>query len=303
MGMRILLSVGVMASILLFFAFYFSARRAKKVSIFDRVPKNAEVSEPEKKKDGYIAKLKRDLEQGRSGITIEIYFLIMIVSAAALFALTIFLVESTAAGVVVASFAFFVPREVVSLVAENRRREFDLMFAKALKRMSAGLRTSSTLAQCVQDVIASDSMPQVLREEFLQVMLDYDYGGDMTQAFYNLYDRTGVEEVKGVAMAIEISAQRGTKLYEAFDSYVEATMEKREGEAEGRAALSGTRTSVNIIAAAPFFFSAVVKFVSPDYFGQIYSFAGGMGRYLFMGVYVFVLIGFYICRKMVNIKL
>ena len=182
-------------------------------------------------------------------------------------------------------------------------REFESMLAKALKHMSASLRTGSTIVQAVEGVIKAPNMPQRICEEMEKVRLDYYYGGDMKKAFANLYERTGCEEIEGIILAVEISETTGTSLYEAFDSYVTSITTRKESEAEARASLASVRMSTNIVACAPFVFAGVLKFISPDYFAELYTYGGGIGRFILLALFAFVGIGYVVVHKMCENKL
>lgn len=296
--------LGVMSVIILLAMFIVEVRKAGKISLEERLANRMSVQEGrEEKRLSYFEKLELDLERSRVGINVPIYFLIAFVSAGILFAVGMFLIDSIPMSLLVACLGIFVPRQLVNSLKDMRRQEFDEMFSKALKRMSANLRTSATLPQAVMDVATAENLPAVLREEMTKVRVDYEYGLTMEEAFLNLYERTGVEDVKGVAMAIEISTKKGTKLYEAFENYVDSIAERKTAEAEGRAALASTRMTINISAAAPFLFTAMMKIVSPTYFDSIYLLWGGSGKYLFLFLFLLVGAGYIVCKKMCDVKL
>lgn len=303
--MTYMIALGVITVIILLATFIIEARRASRVSLEERLSGRLKKEETvfEERKLSYLERLEMDLVQSRVGINVPIYFLIAFVSGGIVFALSLFLIESAFAAFAIACIGFLVPKQIVNGLKDIRQREFDAMFSKALKRMSANLRASATLPQAVIDVATAESLPMVLREEMGKVRVDYEYGVSMEKAFYSLYERTGVDDVKGVAMAIEISTKKGTKLYEAFEKYVDTIAERKAAEAESRAALASTRMTINIIALAPFLFAAMMKLMSPTYYNSVYELWGGLGRYVFLLIYVFVGLGYFVTKKMCNIRL
>lgn len=300
--MMLITVFSAMAAIVLFAVFFMQVKRVRRVSLAKVLNRQmGEDTVPEKEEA--LQKLENELLQSGTGITLPIYFLIMGVGAVLLYILGAFLIESPLAGILAACIAIFIPKVVVDHQRNVRMREFESMLAKALKHMSASLRTGSTIVQAVEGVIKAPNMPQRICEEMEKVRLDYYYGGDMKKAFANLYERTGCEEIEGIILAVEISETTGTSLYEAFDSYVTSITTRKESEAEARASLASVRMSTNIVACAPFVFAGVLKFISPDYFAELYTYGGGIGRFILLALFAFVGIGYVVVHKMCEIKL
>jgi len=297
----LLLSLGAVAFFVLLGAFIVKQRQVTRVSLEERLMMRGEEIAIEKE-DSFIEKLEKDLRHSQSGITLSVYFIIMVVSCIVMYIVTYYLIESVPAALIASCLGFFVPREAVRYIADNKKREFDAMFCKALKRMAASLRTSSTLPQAIEEILMAPSMPSLLKEEMAKVLAEYSYGISMHQAFLNLYERTGVKDVRGVAMAIEVASKRGTKLYETFETYAEAVLVRKESEADARAAMAGNRMAAIVGAVVPFLFAAWQKLSNPEYFDPVFALGDGMGKYLLMAVYVYVLIGFYISWRMTDVR-
>ena len=298
----LLLSLGAVVFFVLLGVLIVKSRQVTRISLEDRLMQRGEGIEIEKK-DSFLDKLEKDLKHSQSGISLSVYFIIMVVSCILICIIANFLVESMPAALIASLAGIFVPREVVRSVAAAKKAEFSMMFSKALKRMAASLRTSSTLPQAVEEIISSVSMPPMIRQEFAKVLSEYNYGVSMQDSFMNLYERTGVEDVKGVALAIDVAAKRGTKLYETFETYAEAVLVRKESEAEAKAALSGAKSTALVGAIIPFSFAAYQKLTNPEYFDPVFALGDGMGKYLMVAVYVYVLLGLYLSMRMADVKL
>lgn len=297
----LLLSLGAVAFFVLLGVLIVKNRQVARISLEERLLQRGEAVEFEKE-DSYIEKLEKDLRHSQSGISLSVYFIIMLASCMVLYLVTYFLIESSLAALMASCLGIFVPREVVQYVAETKKREFDMMFCKALKRMAASLRTSSTLPQAIEEIITSPSMPPLLKEEFNRVLSEYTYGISMQQAFMDLYERTGVKDVRGVAMAIDVANKKGTKLYETFETYAEAVLVRKESEAEAKAAMAGNRMAAVVGAVVPFAFAAWQKLSNPEYFDPVFAIGDGLGKYILVGVYLYVLVGFYLSWRMTDVR-
>lgn len=264
---------------------------------------SADIQVKEEKKLNYFEKLSLDLYQSRSGINITTYLLIALVAAVIFYVLTVFFVESKIIGIIAAVFGGFIPGQVVGLLKEVRRKQFDSQFIECLKAMSSSLRAGSTLLQAVEDVQRMITMPEIIRTELSMVLLDYEYRIPLEIAFGNMYKRTGADDVKSLALSIEISNKQGSKLHESIDSYITAIYSRKQMEADAQVALASTKSSVNILVAAPFIFSAIIKVASPDYFTEAFNYMNGLGRYLFFCLYAIIIAGYFVIKKMCNIRI
>lgn len=298
----ILCSLGVMSCILLLGAYFINRRRAPRIFLEERMAMQLEEQLEEKEKS-WIEKLQEDLEHSETGITLYIYFLILAVSMVVLYVVANYLTGAKVGSFALSLCAVYVPREIVRVLAEKKEEEFDAAFCKSLKRMSASLRTSSTLPQAVTEIANSPTIPANLRKEMAKVMVDYEYGMTMQDAFMKLYERKGVEDIRGVALAIDISEKKGTKLFETFDAYADAVLKRKESAAEAKAALAGTKVTINTLVVIPFAFMAFRKANDPSSFDMFYDMFNGMGRYLMLFIIVYVFIGYYYCQKKTRIKL
>lgn len=254
-------------------------------------------------KDSYYQKVKQKIKQSGVKISVTTYFLIAAVAAVVIFSGVLFLVDSLEAAVVAAFAGLLVPSYILGILRERRMRAMATMFSRVLKRMIASLQSNSTLLQAIDDVIDSEAIPKMMREEMAIVRLDFNYGDSLDKAFRNMYQRTGLEEIKSVALAVEIAQEQGSDLSEAFSSYVSAIQEREEGMADARATLAGTKTSVNLMSAMPFIFALFLKFSQPDYFDTVYAWGGGLGRYFILSMYLLVVFGFIYLHKKCDVKL
>lgn len=297
-----ILTLGVMALIVLIGAFFVSLNRQPQITLEERIFRRkttADLREDNNEKEGVFNKLKVKIVQSGVGISVPVYFMIGIVSAIAVYILILFLIDTPFFAVVGALLVgFIIPNKVLLFLIERNKSKFDRAFIKALKRMSATMRTGSTILQAVQEVVNAEVLPMVVRKELAIVLVDYEYGDSFAEAFYHMYERTGLVDVKNVAMSIEIGMQQGSKLYEAFDNYVSTIMGRKEIEAESQAITAESKSTTSILVAIPFVFSAAIKYLQPTYFDSAYEYAGGLGRYLFIIIYGLVIYGYiYVYKK------
>lgn len=250
-----------------------------------------------------FAKKEKALLQSGTGITLPVYYLMIAVTGLVLYLLTEFLLDSKAAAALVACASLFVPGYVIRQMKAKRKAEFDDIYVKALKRMASSLRTGSTLLQAVEDVVHAHSLPRAIREEMAAVLLDFEYNVTFEDAFLKMYERTGSEDVKSTALSIQISTRYGAKLYEALEGYATAILKRKEMEAESRAKLASVSATVTVVSLVPFLFGFLVRYSDPTYFDGLYTFGGGLGRWLILILYGIDVFGYFFLKSKCNIRI
>lgn len=297
--MLILILLGIVFFFALFGLFIGSIGRVKKMTIYDNLP----VEEEQKKKLGFIEGLDQKLVQSGAGINVQTYLLIIIVSAVVIYFASYFLCESMVISIFACAFSILIPNAVIEWLKKKHQREFDSMFIKVLKRMAATLRAGSTPIQAVEDIMSEPTLPKAITEEFLIVYDDYIYSRDLSGAFYKLFERTGSEDVKSVALSIQMSSQYGTALYEVFERYVNTINARKELEAEGKAELANTKMTARVAGASPFLLGAAFKAISPNYFDGLLNWGGGFGKTILVALYGIVIFGYIYLQKKTDIKI
>lgn len=298
------LTFGLMSCIVLAGMLFLALRRPYEVNLAVKILRqNGRTTNTEEKKDSFFQKQERILLQSGTGITLPVYYLMIVVSYVVLYLLTNFLLASSTAAILVGCASFLVPGYIIREKRAKRKAEFDEMYVKALKRLASSLRTGSTLLQAVEDIVHTYSLPRAIREEMAAVLLDYEFNDTFEQAFYKMYERTGSEDVKSTALSIQISTKYGAKLYEALEGYASAIMKRKEMEAESRSKLSSVSSTVTVVSMVPFVFGFLVRFSDPTYFDGLYAFGGGAGRWILLLLYGIDITGYFYLKNKCNIHI
>ena len=301
------LAFGFMAVIMFIGAAAASRRRTIQISLVERFKarKSGEVYSVKAREEesDLSAKIKRQIAQSGLHVPVSTYYLVAVVASIIIYALVYYLVESVPAAILFAVAGAFVPSAILGALRQRRMDQLGSMFAKALKRMAASLKSNSTLLQAIDDASKSDGVPRMMREELGLVVMEYTFKYDLPTSFQRMYERTGLEDVRAVALATEIAQGQGTNLADVFTSFVKTIQEREEMNADARATLASTRSSVTIMSAMPFLFSAFLKFTQPDYFDAAFAWQGGLGRYFILSLYVIDVVGFLFLRHRCNIRL
>jgi len=132
---------------------------------------------------------------------------------------------------------FFAPDIVLNVYARRRQREIKETLPQALDLMvlcvDAGLGLDSTLQRISSE---KSVVAKALNDELLTLGRDVLLGMDRERAYQELYNRTGVEELKAFGSALNQSAKLGLSIAKTLRSQSEFLRLKLSQKAEEKAA-------------------------------------------------------------------
>ena len=256
----------------------------------------------EKEKMSWFDKKTLELQQSHTGITLTTYLTIMFAVGLVLFLFAYMIFKEIPYAILAACLGYLAPGVVVKAKISKNIAIFNANLVKALRRMGSNMRAGGTLKQAIMDVGKSQSMPAAIRMEFINVLSDMEYGASPEQAFYSLYERVGSDDVRTLALTVEIQRRTGGNMSEAFDNLARIINRRELEEADIKATLSATKSSGMIISIIPFVLTALLNFISPNYFNEFYEWQGGFGKIIAFICYIIIGFGVYIMNKMTDIK-
>ena len=256
----------------------------------------------EKEQMSWFDKKSLELQQSHTGITLTTYMAIMFGAGLGLFIFAYMIFKEFIYAGLAACLGYLAPGAFVKSKIAKNIAIFNANLVKALRRMASNMRAGGTLKQAIMDVGKSQSMPSAIRMEFINILSDMEYGASPEQAFYNLYERVGSEDVRTLALTVEIQRRTGGNMAEAFDNLARIINRRELEEADIKATLSATKSSGRIISVIPFALTAILNFMSPTYFNEFYNWAGGLGKMIAFGCYIIIGFGVVVMNKMTDIK-
>lgn len=246
----------------------------------------------------WVDRKRRELEQSNTGITFPAYVVILTVSM-----LSIFLVVYKIMGIPIIAIPFsflgiVIPQKIVDSRLNKNIDEFNDQLVKALRRMSSVMRSGGSLKQALIDVSRSRSMPAVVRIEFRRVLSDIEYGLAIEEALFKLYERTGSNDVKLLAIAVEIQRQLGGNIAQIFDTIGGSISNRKLMEGEVQATLAQARATSTILSLLPIFLGGMLYILSPDFFNPLFETL--KGRFLLLTCISLIVTGIFVMNKQVS---
>jgi tight adherence protein B len=235
----------------------------------------------------------------RAGLSIKprTFYLLSIVSGV-VGGLIILITGSSPIVALLVAFAcgFGLPRWVLSRMTKRRQAKFLQEFANAIDIIVRGIKSGLPLSDCLQ-VIAAES-PEPIRSEFIDLVEQQRIGVPLSRAFERMHERMPLQEVNFFAIVIAIQSQTGGNLAEALGNLSQVLRDRYRLQAKVKAFSAEAKTSAMIIGALPILVFVAVFFSSPDYMSVLWK--DKLGNIMLIGSAVWMTIGVFVMRKMIN---
>jgi tight adherence protein B len=192
--------------------------------------------------------------------------------------------------------AFGLPRWILGRMTQRRQAQFLHQFADAIEIVVRGLKAGLGLSDCMQ-IIARES-PEPVKSEFVDLIDQQKVGVPMSRAFERMYERMPLQEVNFFAIVMATQAQIGGNLAEVLSNLAQVLRDRRRLQGKVKAFSAEAKTSAIIIGALPPLVILAVFLLAPDYISILWH--RKLGNLMLIGSAIWMLIGTFIMRKMIN---
>ena len=244
--------------------------------------------------------LRRRLEQaGFPNATARGYWILCGILAAAA-AAGCYLGHQTLPVIGMAAFAagFGFPRWSLSFLTNRRRKKFTAEFANAIdvivRSVKSGLPTSEALR-----IVAKES-PEPVGSEFSRLVEGSKIGVTLDQGLKRMFDSMPTSEVGFFSIVMTIQSRSGGNLSEALGNLSAVLRDRKRLEGKIKAMSSEAKASAMIIGSMPPGVMMLVYMTSPGYITLLFT--EKMGNLMLLGCVVWMGIGIFVMRKMINFK-
>lgn len=271
-----------------------AARRRKAVQESLR---DMEIKERAKARSRTAPPLDLRLQQAGLDITKGTFFIIGGVIGFVFFALGWFAGAPiyVAAGLGVAGVLGF-PFWLVNFLRKRRFQAFLREFPNAVDIIVRGVKAGLPLNDSMKIVAAESAEP--VRTEFRIVHERQALGQSVADAISEMPERMPLPEANFFAIAIAIQQQAGGNLSEALGNLSKVLRERSKMRGKIKAMSMEAKASAVIIGALPFVVMVLVYLTSPDYLTPL--FVEPLGNAILVASAVWMSIGIYVMRKMIN---
>lgn len=283
-----------------------SVRRSHRIEAENQQKNRKEVSEKlkeleegTKKKEKVSLRLR--LQRAGLDITPNMFWLLSMASGAAVG----LLVYMSFPGVhilasVLAAFvgAFGLPRMILNKLIKRRQNKFLAEFANSIDVIVRGVKSGLPLGECLS-IIAREA-PEPVAGEFKGLVDQQRVGVPFEEASARMIRRMPMPEVKFFAIVVTIQSQAGGNLSEALGNLSGVLRARKLMQGKIAALSSEAKASAGVLASLPFIVSLLVYLSTPDYISLLWT--TKMGQFLLFVSAIWMALGIFVMRKMINFK-
>ena len=202
-------------------------------------------------------------------------------------------IGSIVAIAVVAMVAWYLPKQR----ANKRIKKLQEQLPDALALMAASVEGGQTFQRSI-DMYRRDARPP-LSQELDRVMAEVAVGSDLVVALENMAERSGVEDLKWAVEAVRIQQSTGGRLAPILHTLAAFMRTRQEVRREVQTLSAEGRMSGYVLFAIPLFLVGALEMKDPGYLAPMMH---GVGLIVLIGTCGLMALGFWIVRRMVNIK-
>jgi tight adherence protein B len=191
---------------------------------------------------------------------------------------------------------FGLPRWMLSFLKRRRERRFIEVFADAVDVIVRGVKAGLPLGDCPK-MIARDAQEPV-KSEFRAIVETQTIGMPLGDACTRLYESMPLAEANFFGIVVSIQQKAGGNLSEALGNLSRVLRDRKKMKAKIRAMSMEAKTSAIIIGALPFTVMLLVYITSPTYIELLWT--TELGRLMLVGCAVWMSIGVFVMKKMIN---
>lgn len=192
-----------------------------------------------------------------------------------------------------------VPPVVVKSLRKKRLEKFSGQLGDALMTVSNCLRSGFSFRQAIGRV--STDMPNPIAEEFKAALLEVSYGASMEGALGGIARRMESSDMDMINSALKVQQQVGGNLSEVMDNISDTIKDRIRIRQSLKTLTAQGRMSGLILGLLPVAALIFLTILNPEYMSAFYT--TKYGRLLLIISFVMECTGFFVIRKIVNIKM
>jgi tight adherence protein B len=191
---------------------------------------------------------------------------------------------------------FGLPRWVLGFLKKRREKAFLRALPDAVDVIVRGIKAGLPLFESIK-VVAADA-PEPLKSEFLAIIETQAIGMPLGDACVRLFDRMPVPEANFFGIVIAIQQKSGGNLSEALGNLSKVLRDRKKMAEKIQAMSMEAKASAGIIGSLPPIVMLLVYLSTPDYVSLLWTHP--TGQLMLVGCLVWMSIGIFVMKKMIN---
>jgi tight adherence protein B len=191
---------------------------------------------------------------------------------------------------------FGLPRWALNFLKKRREKKFLLALPDAVDVIVRGIKAGLPLFESIK-VVAADA-PEPLRSEFLAIIETQAVGMPLGDACARLYERMPVPEANFFGIVIAIQQKSGGNLSEALGNLSKVLRDRKKMADKIQAMSMEAKASAGIIGSLPPVVMVLVYLTTPEYISILWTHP--TGQFMLVGCMIWMSIGIFVMKKMIN---
>jgi tight adherence protein B len=201
-------------------------------------------------------------------------------------------------GLVGSGIGVFIPYKFLVRKGKKRLKKFEQQLPEALDLLARGLKAGHAFPSGLRQI--AKEIPAPLGKEFATVYSEFSHGRDLSSALIGLRDRIDLRDLDFFTTSVLIQRETGGNLTEILEKISGLIRERFQLRNQIKALTAEGRLSGLILVLLPPALGVGMMFVNPKYMSVLYQHPSGQ---LILGAAVFFqILGIFVIRKIVNIK-
>ena len=187
----------------------------------------------------------------------------------------------------------------LKFVAGRRMKKMSEQLPDALQIVCRSLEAGHPVATAV--ALVAREMPDPIGTEFGMAADEVSYGMSLTNAVQRMAVRAGDPDVELFVATVRLQEKTGGNLCELLKANTTTIRERQTMRLKVKAASSEGRASAMILTSAPFIVMSGIHVLRPEFYGEVID--DPLVRIVFPALFVWLAIGNFVMRKMINFKM
>jgi len=247
----------------------------------------------------FIRKLHASLDKAGLKMDVKLFILMLLFIAGAGFVIGAALQRGIIPALLVMLFFLAIPFIFLHFKKQQRIVQFTNQFANALDMMSRSLKAGHSLASAIQ--LIGTEMAEPVAGLFRSVYEEQTYGLSLRDAFSNMIERMDTPDLRFFVTAVSIYREIGGNLSEILERLAHTIRERIKIKRQVRVYTAQARLSGYILAAMPVVVAVLAYFFANDYIMELFKVK--IGIMFVVGAVVLQVIGFFVIRRIINIRI
>ena len=242
--------------------------------------------------------LQRLIDRAASSWSVATVIMLSLGFAAALGLFSSVFVRVPLIPIVVGLIGASIPTLYLKFRAARRLKAFEEHFGEALDLLARAARAGHSLPTGLE--VVADEAEDPVATEFRHVYEEQRFGLPMQDALLGLADRIDLVDVRIFVTAVLIQRESGGNLAENLDSLSKVIRERFRFKRDVKTKTAHGRMTGMVVGFAPFVAGFMMYSTNPDYMAPLFE--EPLGQMMLLAGGVMMMVGFYIIRRITDVK-